>query len=118
MAGRLLALLIGAAMAALALYLRDPALYGPETPGVSLGGYETFRPLLIFCVGGLALCGLMAAVGPGDRAKKKRGAHEAAAPVVLAGPVEDAAPMTQETTFEPDPDAFRLGSSPSARPLW
>ena len=118
MAGRFLALLIGAAMAALALYLRDPALYGADTPGVSLGGYEAFRPLLIFCVAGLALSGLMAAFGPGDRAKKKRAPYELASPVVLADSVEDAAPTTQETTFEPDPDAFRLASSPSARPLW
>ena len=110
MFGRFLALLGGAAMAALAVLLYDPTLYGPEAPRLSLGDYETFRALLIFCVAGLALCGLMGAFQPPARSAKK---------TEPAPHVEDEpAPQTAETTYDPEPDAFRLSTAPSAAPLW
>ena len=110
MFGRFLALLGGAAMSALAVLLYDPTVYGPDAPSLSLGDYETFRALLIFCVGALALSGLMGAFQPPARSAKKT----EAAPRLE----DEATPQTAETTFEPEPEAFRLSASPSATPLW
>ena len=110
MLGRFLALLGGAAMTALAVLLYDPTIYGPDAPSLALGDYETFRALLIFCVAGLALCGLMGAFQPPARSAKK---------AMPAPRVEDdAASQAAETRFEQQPDAFRLSASPSATPLW
>jgi hypothetical protein len=106
MLGRFLALLGAAAMAALAVFLYDPAVYGPDAPTVSLETYEAFRPLMIFCVAGLALCGLMAAFQPPARPARRAVAE-----------VEEE-PRATEAPAEPERDAFRLDPAPAATPLW
>jgi hypothetical protein len=106
MLGRFFALIGGAAMAALAVLLYDPAIYGPQAPQLSLGDYETFRSLMIFCVAGLALSGLMAAFQPPARRAKR------------AATSVEAAPKAVETPAEPERDAFRLDAAPTASPLW
>ena len=114
MIGRILALLGGGAMAAVALLLHDPAIYGPDAPQISLGAYETFRALMVFCTAGLALCGLLAAFQPRGRSASRKAPAANPPPGVEA----DEPPPMAETQFEADPDAFRIKPSPAASPLW